>query len=212
MAAFSVLSRSLHATTSAGCLKMPLGLVNAFFLSSLASMAVSLWWRQHNGRPPIEFRALCLLAWRARAVVAAVVGFRRVVVDQVEEVVGQRLARDLVVHRVQLLVQPHVEGPLGGRLGALADRIDGLEPRLGPRGRGPRGWRTAPVVRGHDVLLGECCPFLRVPPEPLISPPRTIHDYTTTSRDVRKGISVVRDALHRHRGRRSYRCRSSDAA
>src|SRR4029453_7225875 len=51
IAAFSVLSRSLHATTSAGFLKMLLGLVSAFFLSSLASMSVSVWWRHDNGRP-----------------------------------------------------------------------------------------------------------------------------------------------------------------
>jgi hypothetical protein len=38
MAVFSALLRSVQVTTSAGCLNTLLGLVSAFFLSSLASL------------------------------------------------------------------------------------------------------------------------------------------------------------------------------
>ena len=83
-----------------------------------------------------------------------------------------------------------------GAAGPMALRRSGSGPAWTP-GRG-----TPLVVIGHDVLLAECCPFLRVPSEPLISPPRTIHDYTTNlTATSGKGLALFVMAPRRRRGR-----------
>jgi len=85
--------------------------------------------------------------------------------------VGSGSLAILVVHRMQLLLQPDVEGTLSRPLRPRPGRIAG---------------RTSFVVTGHHVPARERGPFLGIAPEPLISPPGTIHDYTTPSRPFGK--------------------------
>src|SRR5215467_9610619 len=110
MAAFSSLLRSAHATTCAGVLNTLLGLVRAFFLSSRASMSASSRGStlKTAGRAPGFL--LLLLVERALLHLLLGHGLGGVAVDQAQEIARQRLAGDLVVHGVQLLLQPNVEG------------------------------------------------------------------------------------------------------
>ena len=86
--------------------------------------------------------------------------------DQADEFVGQRLAGDLVVHRMQLLVQPKVKGTLFRTLLAWPGRLIG--------GPGPR-----PVVICHDVLSIEGRPFEAGLSTPVHSPTMSSH-YATS--------------------------------
>ena len=153
MAVFSAWSRSWQSTTSAGYLNTLLGLVSAFFLSSLAIMAASVWWnsRQRLGhRAKFRGATSCSVAPARRY--PSTIRLGGVAIDQIEQVVGQGLARDLVIHRVQLLLQPHIEWTLGRTLSRSAA---GPNRRPGPL----RGLSSS----RHDVLPRERKTIPRAP-------------------------------------------------
>jgi hypothetical protein len=89
-----------------------------------------------------------------------------VTVDQANEFVRQWFARDLIVHRVQLLVQPKIEGTLFRIPLAWTGRVAG--------GPVPR-----PVFICHDVLSMEGRPFEGGLSTPLHSPITFFH-YATS--------------------------------
>ena len=85
--------------------------------------------------------------------------------DQVDQVVGERFRGDFIVHRMQLLMQPHVERPFSRRIHFLpADRVGG-----------PVVLRL--VVICHGVLPTQRGALRGLLSEALISPREHAHVY-----------------------------------